>query len=51
MTAFFNVEPTEKGGRIGYLVEYDKTEAIFKLLKKKQHSSTLADGSGKDGRE
>ncbi len=29
MTAFFNVEPTEKGGRIGYLVEYDKTEAIF----------------------
>lgn len=29
MTAFFNVEPTEKGGRMGYLVEYDKTEAIF----------------------
>lgn len=29
MTAFFNVEPTEKGGRIGYLVEYDKTELIF----------------------
>ncbi len=29
MTAFFNVEPTEKGGRIGYLVEYDKTEVIF----------------------
>ncbi len=29
MTAFFNVEPTEKGGRMGYLVEFDKTEAIF----------------------
>ncbi|MBD2538273.1 phosphate ABC transporter ATP-binding protein PstB [Coleofasciculus sp. FACHB-SPT36] len=29
MTAFFNVEPTEKGGRIGYLVEYDRTEVIF----------------------
>jgi len=29
MTAFFNVEPTEKGGRMGYLVEFDKTEVIF----------------------
>jgi phosphate transport system ATP-binding protein len=29
MTAFFNVEPTEKGGRIGYLVEYDETQIIF----------------------
>lgn len=29
MTAFFNVEPTEKGGRMGYLVEYDRTEMIF----------------------
>jgi phosphate transport system ATP-binding protein len=29
MTAFFNVQPTEKGGRMGYLVEYDKTEKIF----------------------
>lgn len=28
-TAFFNVEPTAKGGRMGYLVEYDRTEAIF----------------------
>ena len=28
-TAFFNVQPTDKGGRIGYLVEYDRTEAIF----------------------
>ncbi|MGH2416413.1 MAG: phosphate ABC transporter ATP-binding protein PstB [Microcystaceae cyanobacterium] len=29
MTAFFNAEATEKGGKIGYLVEYDATEAIF----------------------
>lgn len=29
MTAFFNVQATEKGGRMGYMVEYDKTEAIF----------------------
>ena len=29
MTAFFNVEPTEKGDRMGYLVEYDRTEMIF----------------------
>jgi phosphate transport system ATP-binding protein len=29
LTAFFNVEPTEKGGRMGYLVEYDRTENIF----------------------
>lgn len=28
-TAFFNVQPTEKGGRLGYLVEYDRTEVIF----------------------
>lgn len=33
MTAFFNVEPTEKGGRIGYLVEYDRTEIIFQSPK------------------
>jgi phosphate transport system ATP-binding protein len=33
MTAFFNVEPTEKGGRMGYLVEYDRTEAIFQSPK------------------
>lgn len=29
MTAFFNVEPTEGGGRVGYLVEYDETQIIF----------------------
>ena len=28
-TAFFNAQPTEKGGKIGYLVEYDDTEVIF----------------------
>ncbi|MFB2983703.1 phosphate ABC transporter ATP-binding protein PstB [Microseira sp. BLCC-F43] len=33
MTAFFNVEPTDKGGRIGYLVEYDRTEVIFQSPK------------------
>lgn len=29
MTAFFNAEAEEGGKRFGYLVEYDKTEAIF----------------------
>ncbi|MBH8562509.1 phosphate ABC transporter ATP-binding protein [Nostoc sp. CENA67] len=29
MTAFFNVQTTEKGNRSGYLVEYDSTEVIF----------------------
>ncbi len=29
MTAFFNAEATSKGSKIGYLVEYDRTEAIF----------------------
>jgi phosphate transport system ATP-binding protein len=29
MTAFFNAEATEKGNKVGYLVEFDKTEAIF----------------------
>lgn len=28
-TAFFNAEATETGGKVGYLVEYDKTETIF----------------------
>ncbi|MFM5998528.1 MAG: phosphate ABC transporter ATP-binding protein PstB [Dolichospermum sp.] len=28
-TAFFNVKTSEKGGRTGYLVEYDATELIF----------------------
>ncbi len=29
MTAFFNAKTTEKGGKMGYLVEFDKTEDIF----------------------
>ncbi len=28
-TAFYNAEPTDKGGKVGYLVEYDNTEVIF----------------------
>ncbi|MBD2163419.1 phosphate ABC transporter ATP-binding protein [Calothrix membranacea FACHB-236] len=28
-TAFFNVQQSDKGGRSGYLVEYDATELIF----------------------
>ncbi|BDA68505.1 phosphate ABC transporter, ATPase subunit [Calothrix sp. PCC 7716] len=28
-TAFFNVQTSEKGGRTGYLVEYERTEKIF----------------------
>lgn len=29
MTAFFNAEATESGGKVGYLVEYDNTNKIF----------------------
>ena len=29
MTAFYNAEPTPAGGKVGYLVEYDKTVNIF----------------------
>ena len=46
MTAFFNVEPTEKGGRIGYLVEYDRTEVIFQ---NPQEESTREYVSGRFG--
>ncbi|MGF1520042.1 MAG: phosphate ABC transporter ATP-binding protein PstB [Nodosilinea sp.] len=28
-TAFYNAEPTPKGGKVGYLVEFDRTETIF----------------------
>jgi phosphate transport system ATP-binding protein len=28
-TAFYNAEATDKGGKVGYLVEYDLTETIF----------------------
>ena len=46
MTAFFNVEPTDKGGRMGYLVEYDNTEVIFQNPHEK---STQAYVSGRFG--
>jgi len=29
MTAFYNAEATDAGGKVGYLVEYDNTERIF----------------------
>ncbi len=35
MTAFFNATATEKGGKQGYLVEYDETENIFQNPKEK----------------
>jgi phosphate transport system ATP-binding protein len=28
-TAFFNAEATDAGNKVGYLVEYDRTEQIF----------------------
>ena len=46
MTAFFNVEPTDKGGRMVYLVEYDNTEVIFQNPHEK---STQAYVSGRFG--
>lgn len=46
MTAFFNAEATEKGGRMGYLVEYDKTEVIFQ---NPQQESTQQYVSGRFG--
>jgi phosphate transport system ATP-binding protein len=35
MTAFFNAEASEGGGRFGYLVEYDRTQDIFNAPKEK----------------
>jgi phosphate transport system ATP-binding protein len=29
LTAFYNAEATSKGGKVGYLVEYDRTENVF----------------------
>ncbi|MFN9734487.1 MAG: phosphate ABC transporter ATP-binding protein, partial [Microcystis sp.] len=29
LTAFYNAEATDKGGKIGYLVEFDHTDKIF----------------------
>ena len=47
MTAFFNVETDkEKGTRMGYLVEYDRTETIFQNPKQE---STQAYVSGRFG--
>jgi phosphate transport system ATP-binding protein len=28
-TAFYNAQPLEQGGKVGLLVEYDRTETIF----------------------
>ncbi|HEY9881493.1 MAG TPA: phosphate ABC transporter ATP-binding protein, partial [Leptolyngbyaceae cyanobacterium] len=28
-TAFFNAVPTESGGKVGYLAEFNNTEVIF----------------------
>ncbi|MFM2430804.1 MAG: hypothetical protein RLZZ511_2017 [Cyanobacteriota bacterium] len=46
MTAFFNAEATENGGKVGYLVEYDRTENIFQAPREQ---STLAYVSGRFG--
>jgi phosphate transport system ATP-binding protein len=45
-TAFFNVQTSEKGGRTGYLVEYDRTENIFQ---NPQQEATKEYISGKFG--
>ena len=45
-TAFFNVKGSETGGRTGYLVEYNSTEAIFNHP---QQEDTKAYISGKFG--
>jgi phosphate transport system ATP-binding protein len=46
MTAFFNVQTSEKGSRTGYLVEFDRTEAIFQ---NPQQEATKEYVSGKFG--
>lgn len=46
MTAFFNVQTSEKGGRTGYLVEFDRTEVIFQ---NPQQEATKEYVSGKFG--
>ena len=46
MTAFFNVQTSDKGGRTGYLVEYDRTENIFQ---NPQQQATKEYVSGKFG--
>ncbi|AFZ02235.1 phosphate ABC transporter ATP-binding protein PstB [Calothrix sp. PCC 6303] len=46
MTAFFNVQTGERGGRTGYLVEYERTEQIFQ---DPQQQATKEYVSGKFG--
>ncbi|MEO1183216.1 MAG: phosphate ABC transporter ATP-binding protein, partial [Cyanobacteria bacterium J06636_27] len=46
MTGFFNVQTGEKGGRTGYLVEYDRTEKIFQNPEQKDTKEYI---SGKFG--
>ncbi|KYC40056.1 phosphate ABC transporter ATP-binding protein [Scytonema hofmannii PCC 7110] len=46
LTAFFNVQTSDKGGRTGYLVEYDRTESIFQ---DPQQEATREYVSGKFG--
>ena len=45
-TAFYNVEANEKGQRTGYIVEYERTEAIFQSPK---HQATQEYVSGRFG--
>jgi phosphate transport system ATP-binding protein len=45
-TAFFNVKTSDKGGRTGYLVEYEATELIFN---NPQQEDTKAYISGRFG--
>ncbi len=35
-TAFFNAVPTESGGKVGYLAEYDQTRVIFEEAKQQE---------------
>jgi phosphate transport system ATP-binding protein len=46
MTAFFNVQTGDRGGRTGYLVEYERTEQIFQ---DPQQQATKEYVSGKFG--
>lgn len=36
MTAFFNAETTQKGSKVGYLAEYDRTQTIFSNPKEQE---------------
>ena len=46
LTAFYTVEVTEKGGKVGYLAEYDSTEVIFQNPKEQ---TTMEYVSGRFG--